>query len=59
MNIATARISLVRALALTPRRFNAVKRNANNATHAGYGIPGRTFIAALLHQIVQMIGLST
>jgi len=49
MNIATARISLVLALALTPRRFSSVKRAANIVTHAAYGMAGTTFIAALLH----------
>ena len=58
-DIATVRTSFVRALALMPRRFMPVNSRANSVTHTGYGSSGTTFIAALLHQIVQMIGLST
>ncbi len=49
----------VRALALMPRRFIIVNVPEKSASQTGKGTPGRMFSAALLHQMVQMIGLST
>ena len=54
-----ARTWFVRALVSMPRRFMAMNSSAKNTTHAGYGTTGRKLIAALLHQIVQIAGLST
>ena len=52
-------IVLVRELASMPRRFMAVNRIAKNTAKTAKGISGIKFIAALLHQITEMIGFIT
>ena len=48
--------SLVRELALMPRMLRSVNSTAKNIAQAAKGTVGTKFIAALLHQITQMIG---
>ena len=49
---------LVRAVVWMPRRLTQVKIAANKMTQTAKG-GGRMFIAALLHQMVPMVGLRT
>jgi hypothetical protein len=43
---------------LTPKRLSAVKRMTNETAQVAYGMSGRMFLAAALHQMAQMMGLS-
>ena len=51
--------ALMRAEVSTPFRFSAVNSTAKKITHTTYGTAGKKLMAARLHQMVQMSGLST